>query len=182
MAEPILETSRLILRNYQRDDWEYVHQYAKEPSFSQYEMWGPNSEADTKNFITLMLEQAKQNPRWQFDCAVTLKSNRLLVGGCGIRRESPESSIANLGWAIHPAFQNRGYASEAAEKLIQFGFQQLGLSLIYATCDARNKASQRVMEKLGLRYVSTKIADKMQKGVLRDTMRFEKMNPAYKAS
>jgi RimJ/RimL family protein N-acetyltransferase len=168
-----LQTSRLFLRNYQTEDWERVHLYSAIPEFSQYELWGPNTVEDTKNFVSSMVEQANVKDRSKFDFAVCLKESGLLIGGCGIRRETQQSVVANLGWAINPDFQKQGCATEAAQALISFGFEQLGLSVIYATCDTRNVASYRVMEKLGMKRVGFIKGDKEMKGHVRDSYRYE---------
>jgi RimJ/RimL family protein N-acetyltransferase len=168
-----LQTTRLLLRNYRTEDWERVHLYSSIPEFSKYELWGPNKVEDTKNFVNAVVEQANALDRSKFDFAVCLKEGDLLIGGCGIRRETQESAVANLGWAINPDFQKQGYATEAARALIGFGFQQLGLSVIYATCDARNVASYRVMEKLGMKRVGFIKGDKEIKGHIRDSYRYE---------
>ncbi len=173
MAWDILKTQRLVLRNYRLEDWSRVHLYASIPEFSRFEMWGPNSEDDTKKFIADMVAEAASAPRYKFNFAVCLKDSDLLIGGCGVRLESQSSRVANLGWAINPAFQGQGYAPEAARELIRFGFHELGLQVIYATCDARNSASIRVMEKLAMPRVGHLTGDKLQKGYLRDTLRFE---------
>lgn len=167
-----LESPRLILRNYQFEDWEAVHLYASVPEFSQYEIWGPNSIDDTKIFVNQMITQAASKDRFLFNLALCLKDGTF-VGGCGIRRESQGSHIANLGWAISPAFQNQGYATEAARRLIDYGFQDLKLKVICATCDARNLASAKVMEKIGMTRVGLLKGEKIQKGFLRDTLRYE---------
>lgn len=168
-----LETERLVLRNYKIEDWERVHVYGSVPEFSQYELWGPNTVEDTKKFVSDMSAQADSKDRYKFDFAVCLKEDGLLIGGCGIRRESQSSCIANLGWAINPEFQNQGFATEAAGALIRFGFDELGLTVIYATCDTRNASSSRVMGKLKMNRVGYIKGDKIQKGHLRDTIRYE---------
>lgn len=168
-----LETQRLILRNYQENDWEQVHEYGSIPEFSQFETWGPNTEDETKKFVHIMTKQACAPDRFVFDFAVCLREGGRLIGGCGIRRESQTSNIAYLGWAINPKFQNNGYATESASRLIEFGFDELKLKVIYATCDSRNTASFKVMEKLGMCQVGHLIGHKMQKGFLRNTYRYE---------
>jgi [ribosomal protein S5]-alanine N-acetyltransferase len=166
-------TDRLKLRFYQPTDWERVHIYGSDPDFSKYEIWGPNSIEDTHKFVAEMVDQAKVKPRYKFDFAVCLKENDLLIGGCGIRRESQESCVASLGWAINPQFQNKGYATEAAKALIDFGFEDLGLSVIYANCDSRNVASYKVMEKLEMKKVGFIKGTKEVKGHVRDSFRYE---------
>lgn len=171
-----IRTDRLTLRQYQADDWERVHIYGSNPDFSKDELWGPNTIEDTKKYVSEMIEQRKSQPRFKFDFAVCLKESGILIGGCGIRRESESSQVASLGWAINPEFQNRGYAIEAAKALIEYGFHELNLSVIYATCDTRNASSYKVMEKLGMKNVGFIKGTKEVKGHFRDLYRYEILN------
>lgn len=173
MNQVTLSTKRLILRAYRPTDWERVHIYGSDPDFSKYELWGPNTVEDTHKFIAEMVAQAQSSPRFKFDFAVCLRDNDLLIGGCGIRRETEHSQVANLGWAINPEFQSRGYATEAAKALIEFGLKNLHLAVIYATCDTRNVPSFKVMEKLGMQRVGFIKGTKEVKGHFRDSYRYE---------
>jgi RimJ/RimL family protein N-acetyltransferase len=56
-----------------------------------------------------------------------------------------------IGWVFHSGYQGRGYATEAALALLDYGFRELGLHRIIATCQPENPASYRVMEKIGMR-------------------------------
>lgn len=132
--------------------------------------WNPsNTPEDTQKFVSDMVEQKKSKPRYKFDFAVCLKDGDLLIGGCGIRREAEASRVANLGWAINPEYQKKGYATEAARALIDFGFRELKIAVIYATCDTRNTASFKVMEKLVMNRVGVIKGTKEIKGFVRDS-------------
>lgn len=168
-----LITERLILRDYEDNDWERVHSYASIPEFSQYEVWGPNSIEDSKNYIKDMKRNSTRNPRYHFEMAMVLASENLLIGGAGIRRDWESSSFGNFGYAVHPDYQGQGFATEATQELIRYGFEEMGLTLIYATCDTRNVASRKVMEKLGMRKIGLKEKDRKIKGELRDSFCFE---------
>ncbi|MEO0335094.1 MAG: GNAT family N-acetyltransferase [Pseudomonadota bacterium] len=168
-----LETERLILRDYKLQDWEAVHVYGSVPEFSQYEMWGPNTIEDTKKFISDMIVNSKDRPRYRFEFAVELKSEKYLIGGCGLRRDSQESCIANMGWAINPKYQGVGIATEAARACLNFGFQELNLAVVYATCDTRNIASYRVMQKIGMKRVGHMIGDRKIDSKILDSYRYE---------
>ena len=172
-----LESPRLILRPHRPEDWERIHEYGRDADFSRFEPWGPNSVEDSKKYVEEMISESESVPRFKFNMAVELKASRELIGGAGLRRESQESAVAGLGWAIHPGFQRQGYASEAAARLIQFGFEKLGLALIYAICDARNEPSFRVMEKCGMKRVGILVRDKEVKNHWRDTLRYEIIAP-----
>lgn len=169
---PPLETPRLILRDYSSQDWQTVHSYGSDPEFSKYEAWGPNSESDTKNFINEAIDKAKKQPRYEFEMAVCLKSDNLQIGGCGLRLEGPTSKVANIGWAINPTHQNHGFATEAASSLLAYGFETLGVLVVYATCDTRNTASRKVMEKLGM-YLAGRFPNRKAKDGPTDELRYE---------
>lgn len=171
-----LETTRLILRDHQFEDWVDIHDYAKDPEFSKYDVWGPNTEQDSKNFVLRMITEAQTNPRYKFDLAVVDKKSLTVIGGIGLRKEAEQSYIGNMGWAIHPLFQNKGLATEAAKACLNFGFNKLNLQIIYATCDALNPASYRVMEKIGMRKVGLHLKHKEFKGTWHDSLRYEIAN------
>jgi RimJ/RimL family protein N-acetyltransferase len=175
----MLETQRLILRNYTKEDFERVHAYASMPLFSQYDVWGPNTEEDTIKFLNDNIEKSQVENRFEFTFAICLKDNGLLIGGCGLVRESEKSAIASIGYSIHPDHQSLGYATECSHSLINYGFNILGLEVIYATCDSRNSASYRVMEKIGMIRVGHFLKNKRIRGALRDSFRYELLKENY---
>jgi [ribosomal protein S5]-alanine N-acetyltransferase len=75
-----------------------------------------------------------------------------LIGRIGIRK-TKHAGIWNLGFWTHPEYQGKGYMTEAATAVIKFGFEQLGAARIEASYALWNKASQRTLEKVGLRIV-----------------------------
>lgn len=60
---------------------------------------------------------------------------------------------ALLGFLVKRDYRGRGYATEAARAVVDYGFEQLGLARILAGCDPENEASRRVLEKIGMRTV-----------------------------
>jgi len=174
-----LETKRLYLRDYKKTDWETVYEYTSVPDFSKYEMWGPNTLEDTKKFINELIRKSEVKPRFQFELAVCLKQTRQQIGGCGIRRVTESSNVANLGWTMNPLFQNKGFTTEGAAKLIEFGFNELNLNVIYATCDTRNITSYKVMEKLKMKKVGHMIGDRKIDNQIFNSYRYEILKTDY---
>ncbi len=144
----IIETERLILREFTVDDWKQVHVYASDADLVQFMAWGPNSEDATKDYIDRMIISQKQNPREIYESAITLKDNGSLIGGCGLHVE--EHSQAALGYCLNRQFWGSGFATEAAYALCKFGFSEIKLHRIFATCRPVNIGSSRVMEKIGM--------------------------------
>jgi len=172
-----LETKRLVLREYVESDWEAVHLYASIPGFSRFEEWGPNTVADTRDFIARAMENNSGNPRLKYEFAVILKSEDRLIGAVDLRMEEPDSREAKIGLTINPDFQNQGYATEAAIALIDFGFNSLSLETIKASCDSENHASRKVMQKAQMTQTAFNENDKQLRGEMRSSYEFEIQKP-----
>lgn len=149
-----LITKRLVLRSYKEEDWKTAHDYGSIPEFSKYEVWGPSTEEDSKNFIRDCKAREKKSPSYEYDFAVCLAETGYHIGGCRVSLEAGAlSKVASLGWAINPKYQSQGFATEAARALLKFAFQDLQVLVAYATCDVRNTPSYKVMEKIGMKRV-----------------------------
>lgn len=147
--EPIfLEGQRILLREFRLEDAPFVHAYASDPEVTRYMPWGPNTWDDTLRFLQEVIFQARQTPREIFELAIILKEDGRLIGGAGIRVE--EEGRASLGYILHREAWGRGLATEAGRLLIAFARERLSLREIFATCHPDNRASQRVLEKLGM--------------------------------
>jgi ribosomal-protein-alanine N-acetyltransferase len=165
MPEPVvLRTPRLVLREYVEGDFAAVHAYAGDPEMTRYMAWGPNTEADTREFLAEALAARGTEPRTVFDLAITLRDGGRLVGGCGLRVSEPRHRGGVIGYILHRDAWGRGYASEAAQALVDFGFGTLGMHRIYAVCDPANVASAHVLEKLGMRREGVMREHRWEKG------------------
>lgn len=78
-----------------------------------------------------------------------------LIGFCGLRHLEPTEDVEIL-YGIDPRLWGRGYATESARALLEWTFRETALPGIFAGADAGNRASFRVMEKLGMRYHGTR--------------------------
>ncbi|WP_307720048.1 GNAT family N-acetyltransferase [Paenibacillus koleovorans] len=144
-----LETSRLILRDFVAEDEAAVHEYASDPEVTRHMLWGPNTEAETREFLQRTIGALQvEGPRQVYELALVRRSDGRLIGGCGLHREG--TAAAELGYCLSRGVWGQGYAVEAAQALVRFGFAELGLHRIYAKCRPANVGSYRVMEKLGM--------------------------------
>ena len=150
-VDPPLETKRLILREFAADDFDAVHAYAANSEVCRFMPWGPNSESETRAFLSRVIEAQASEPRTCYDLAVALQKSERVIGGCGLTIGSLEHRRAELGYCLNREYWNQGYATESARAMIDFGLRRLCLHRIYAHCDPDNPSSVRVLEKLGLR-------------------------------
>src|SRR5579862_7759744 len=113
-----LETDRLLLREFVREDWAAVHRYGSDPEVSRYIDWGPNTEADTSAFMAQALAVQRAQPRPNFQFAVVLKREGRLIGACTLEFTDISSREAALGYIYERAAWGQGYAIEAARAML----------------------------------------------------------------
>lgn len=145
-----LTTERLILREFKEDDWPDVLAYQRDPLYLRYYEWTERSAKEVQAFVQMFLDYQQARPRTKFQLAITLKGNNRLIGNCGIRMEAVEATEADIGYELAPQHWGKGYATEAARAIVAFGFKELRLHRIWAECNADNRSSARVLEKVGM--------------------------------
>ncbi len=152
LVEP-LHTDRLILREFVADDFDALREIDSDPEVLRFRSRAVISPADTLEFPAQAQAQAGEQPRQQFTLAVTLREREAgrLVGMCGLIIASSRYDEAYLWYVINRRDWGKGYATEAASRLLRFGFEEVGLRCIFAEVQPDNPASARVLEKIGLR-------------------------------
>jgi [ribosomal protein S5]-alanine N-acetyltransferase len=147
----ILETHRLLMRDFVEADWQAVFAYQSAPLYLHYNSWTHRTESDVCKFIQMFIGEQKEQPRTKFQLAIILKEENQLIGNCGIRINDLEMREANIGYELNTQYWGQGYATEAAQAVVKLGFEELGMHRIWSWCVAQNLASVRVLEKIGMR-------------------------------
>lgn len=145
-----LETDRLILREFQHDDWQAMAAYWRDPRYQRYYAEIEDVEAVVRELVSRCIAAQDVEPRRTYQFAVVRKDGGRLIGNCGIRVNAPEHREANIGYELNPDAWGQGLATEAAREIVRFGFEDLGLHRIWAECNAENAGSVRVLRKLGM--------------------------------
>lgn len=145
----MLETERLFLRPLRESDGDAIFAMRSDAEVMRF-IREPQDRAETDDWIQLV------SSRWEKDrigfCALIEKQSGKFLGWCGIWRLK-ETNELEVGYAIAKQFWNRGFASEAAARIIEYAFENLKPDKIVAVADPKNSASRRVMEKLGMKFV-----------------------------
>jgi RimJ/RimL family protein N-acetyltransferase len=148
---PVL-TERLALRPYRRGDVDAVYSYRSRADVSEYLFDRPMSHQECAEAVQSRAGQiAFSGEGDKVLLAVERRDDQRLIGEVSLIWRSVPDLQAEVGYIFHPDAHGQGYASEAARALLAFGFEVMGLHRIYARCDARNAASARVMQRLGMR-------------------------------
>ena len=148
MSIPTLKTERLLLRPFDPADAPTVQRLAGDEEVASTTLTIPHPYESGMAEAWIETHAANWAAKKAVTLAVTTEADGL-VGAMGLHLKL-EHLRATLGYWIGVPFWNRGYATEAAAALLQFGFDHLGLNRIEAEHFTRNPASGRVMEKLGM--------------------------------
>ncbi|MFJ8242616.1 GNAT family N-acetyltransferase [Bacillus tropicus] len=139
-----IKTQRLLIRKFEFKDWEAVHEYTSDSNVMKYIPEGVFTEEDTRNFVNKnMGENAKNFP-------VLLIDENILIGHIVFHKYFGEHTY-EIGWIFNPKYYNKGYASEAAQATLKYGFKEMGLHRIITTCQPQNTPSYRLIDKIGMR-------------------------------
>ena len=178
IIEQPIETQRLILREFIEEDFAAIREYAGDPEVTRYVRFGPTTEDDTKAFLQKTIAEQKSDSRKSYDFSVILKSSHRLIGAAGLHLQEKETG--DIGYTFIRSFWGNGYATESAGALLTFGFEQLNLHRITATCDIRNAASYRIMEKLKMRREAHFHQDVWQRDHWRDSYLYAILKEEWK--
>jgi ribosomal-protein-alanine N-acetyltransferase len=171
-----LVSDRLVLREFVVTDEDAVHSFAADPLVTRFTDWGPNSVEDTRAFLAEATAQATNPERTEFTLAAVHASSGRLIGSVAIGITSVQHQRGEFGFVFHRDFWSQGYATEAAELLLRFGFDRLQLRRISATCHPDNRASARVLQKAGLQYEGRMRSHLFVRGAWRDSLLYAAVN------
>jgi RimJ/RimL family protein N-acetyltransferase len=146
-----IDPERLRLRPFNRGDVDAVFAYRSRPEVAAYLFDDPMSREEVAEAIRVRAGQiAFSAEDDKILLAVERKRDGVLIGEVSLIWRSLADQQAEIGYIFHPDAQGSGYATEAAGALLDFAFGTVGLHRVYARCDARNAASARVMQRLGM--------------------------------
>lgn len=146
----IIETERLLIQEWEPDDWLPFRRIASDPEVMRYIGTGvPWTDERTRQFVARQIENFN---RYGF-CMWKLveKATGRLIGHCGLQYLGTTGEI-EIGWWLARDCWGRGFATEAAKAALRYGFETLHLRRIVAIVQPDNQASINVTRKLGMKF------------------------------
>lgn len=161
LISPILVSERLILRAPEKADVNAIAHLANNMNVASKvsRMPHPYTPKDAESFVA----SAATGAMGKCVYAVTLHETRKFMGCCGLQAHDTDSGL-ELGYWLGEPYWNQGFATEAAQTLIDFGFRHLNADFIDARVRVMNTASRRVIQKCGFQFQGTGMADSLALG------------------
>ena len=150
---PSIQTFHLILRSLQSNDAKVMYQiYQTEGVLRYFPNPSPPSLEKVERFITG--QQAHWEKYSYGNWGIVPKDKSETIGWAGLQY-LPELDETEVGFLLDKPFWGKGYATEAAQACVRFGFEEIKLNHLIALVHSENLASRRVIEKCGMSYMNT---------------------------
>lgn len=146
-----IETKRLILREWTLEDVEDLYDYAQDPRVGPCAGWPPHKDIEvSRNIIKGFIKE-------QEVYAVELKDTHKVIGSIGLHNRKVDENLdgviqREVGYVLHPDYWGKGYMTEAVEAVLDYGFNELKIDVIWCGHFDFNERSKRIVEKNGFKY------------------------------
>ena len=158
-------SSRLVLRPFTPHDLDAFLAMHSDPEVVRYVPYPPlTREKAEERLHAIATMTAIDDEAQNLRLAVVLPETDEVIGDVSMWCSPGDRHRAEIGYLFNARFQGRGYATEAVTELLRIGFEEAGLHRITANADARNAASIRVMERIGMRREAHFIQGAYEKG------------------
>lgn len=148
------ETERLVLQPTTEEDAGFILELLNSPKWLEYiGDRNVHTEEDAKQYIKNKISPQLEKLGFA-NYTLIRKSDGLKIGSCGLYDREGVEGI-DIGFALLPAFEGLGYGFESASKVLEIGKNEFNIDRFSAITTRNNPGSQRLIEKLGLRYIET---------------------------
>jgi RimJ/RimL family protein N-acetyltransferase len=166
-----IRTDRLDLRPFTARDFEDVLAIRSRPGVARYLPAGVLGPEEVRQLLRRVAGQvALVREGDELALAVVRRDTGTVIGDVVLALRSVEHRMAEIGFVFHPDHHGQGYAREASVALLRLGFDHFGLHRIIGRCDARNRPSAGLMERLGMRREAHFVQNELIKGEWTDEL------------
>jgi ribosomal-protein-alanine N-acetyltransferase len=155
-----LETNRVLIREVLASDADDFLRYRQVADYWRHIPIEPPTAESIAALVDGWIQNQPRNPRTAYNLAAIDKRSGQLVGDAGLFVRSIHSRQGEIGWGVISGRSGQGFGTEIGHALLRLAFDTLGLHRVFAQCRIENRASRRIMAKLGMR----------EEGVLRENV------------
>lgn len=146
-----IDTARLRLRLFCREDVVPFHAYRADPTVAKYQGWSDYTIEEAREFVERQSQQVPGRLGVGAQIAIEQRSSGAMIGDVFLYTPEDEAHRAQIGYTLQPKAQGRGYATEAVRALLHYVFETLEKNRVTAATDAENERSIALLERVGMR-------------------------------
>ncbi|PXX61021.1 RimJ/RimL family protein N-acetyltransferase [Nocardia tenerifensis] len=178
-----IATERLLLRPATVADIDAMHAYKSRAEVCRYLPYAPMSRDEVAERVEGLWARTELTEVGQgLNLCVEEKASGRLLGDVVLFWRDAESRMGEIGYVFSPEAAGHGYATEAAAALLRLGFDGLSLHRVTARIDARNHASARVLDRLGMRREAVHLHDMWLENEWSDTVVYALLEDEWRAA
>ncbi|MDX2283145.1 MAG: GNAT family N-acetyltransferase [Bacteroidia bacterium] len=170
-----ISLSRVRIRPLSPDDFDAFLAYRSDPEVARLQGYDPFTPERAEVFLQFAQKPAWDLPGEWMQLGVELAETGQLIGDIGLKPESFDTRILELGFSFARAWQGQGLAGEAIAGLIGYAFTRQSVHRIYAYTDVRNTRAARLLQRLHFRHEGTTLQSFYGKGAWRDEYLFAQL-------
>ena len=159
-----IRTPRLLLRRFVAADWKDLLDVLSAEELFQYVEGGPLSDVELVRWLEQDSSAKLTTPDWMFCLGLHHQTEGKLIGYVGLNFTDASRQQLSLQIFVGRSFQRQGYATEAVNGVLGFGFEGISLHRVTASYDSRNVAAGRLLEKVGMRREGESLKDRFVNG------------------
>jgi ribosomal-protein-alanine N-acetyltransferase len=145
-----LATKRLLIRDYAIEDAAAIYAYVREPAYWQHQRPEPPTQQQVEGLLQWVVKEQSATPRLMYFLAATRKDTGDVIGEGVLKIVNPVERQGEIGFGVSPRAWKQGYGMEIASAILDAAFQTFKLHRVSAQCSPDNKASVRILQKLGM--------------------------------
>jgi RimJ/RimL family protein N-acetyltransferase len=160
-----LETERLLLRPFTSEDFDALFAMHSRFEVARHLYWEARTEAEVREVLERKVASTAIEAEGDvIALAAVVKGTSEPIGDLILQWLSKEHGQGEVGYIVHPDHQGHGFATEASRVMLRLAFHDLKLHRVVGRVEARNAASARVLEKLGMRKEAHLVENEHVKG------------------
>lgn len=166
-----LRTARLEYRPYAQSDLDFIHELESNPIVMRYATFDPRDRQEARASLAKKIDETALRAEGDnLTPVIVLPETGEPIGDVQLTWVSREHRQGEIGYIVHPDHTGNGYATEAAALMLRLGFEGLHLHRIEGRLDARNGASARVLERVGMRREACLVQSRFVRGEWTDVL------------
>lgn len=146
--------NQFMLRRLTAEDLAEFQAYRHDPELGRYQGWSPMSDAESTSFLIEMNTAPLLNPGSWTQIGIVDPKTQRLIGDIGLFLDQ-DGHYAELGFTLARHAQGRGVATAAVREAIDLIFAATTVARVFGITDARNSASVKLLERVGMRRTET---------------------------
>jgi [ribosomal protein S5]-alanine N-acetyltransferase len=145
-----IKSERLILKELREEDLDFIYKMSKEPLVYYYEDDEEPSKEETIKKYSKRIATMKEEPHQYLIFLIHILPEEIPIGVVFVQLNWEEMREWEIGYEVHPDYWGNGYATEAVKLLLKHSFEKLNAHKVVGFCNANNKKSANVMERVGM--------------------------------